>query len=90
MPNGVVVREALNDGLRDIGLDVPSPEGAFYAMPEVPAGFVDECIERGVVIVPGEAFGDAGERYARISYATSTEELEEALAIMEEAYEAVN
>jgi len=82
-------RDLVVDGLREIGLDVPTPAGAFYVMPEVPEGFVDECIARGVVIVPGEAFGDAGEGYARISYATSTEELEEALAIMGEAYEAV-
>ncbi|MBP1985702.1 pyridoxal phosphate-dependent aminotransferase [Halolamina salifodinae] len=82
-------RDLVVDGLREIGLDVPEPEGAFYVMPEVPEGFVDECIARGVVVVPGEAFGDAGEGYARISYATSTEELEEALAIMAEAYESV-
>ncbi|GAB7095550.1 aminotransferase class I/II-fold pyridoxal phosphate-dependent enzyme [Halolamina litorea] len=82
-------RDLVVDGLREIGLDVPEPEGAFYVMPEVPEGFVDECIARGVVVVPGEAFGDAGEGYARISYATGTEELKEALAIMEEAYEAV-
>ena len=82
-------RDLVVDELRDIGLDVPTPEGAFYAMPEVPEGFVDECIARGVVIVPGEAFGSAGEGYARISYATSTQELEEALSIMGEAYDAV-
>ncbi|QKY21579.1 pyridoxal phosphate-dependent aminotransferase [Halolamina sp. CBA1230] len=82
-------RDLVVDGLTDIGLDVPTPEGAFYVMPEVPEGFVDECISRGVVLVPGEAFGSAGEGYARISYATSTEELEEALSIMGEAYEAV-
>jgi aspartate aminotransferase len=79
-------RDLVVDGLRDIGLDVPEPAGAFYVMPEVPEGFVDECIDRGVVVVPGEAFGAAGEGYARISYATSTEELEEALEIMEAAY----
>ncbi|MFW5935561.1 MAG: pyridoxal phosphate-dependent aminotransferase, partial [Halolamina sp.] len=82
-------RDLVVDRLRDIGLDVPTPAGAFYAMPEVPEGFVDECIDRGVVVVPGEAFGDAGEGYARLSYATSTEELEAALTIMEGAYDAV-
>jgi aspartate aminotransferase len=82
-------RDLIVDGLTDIGLDVPAPEGAFYVMPEVPEGFVDECIDRGVVVVPGEAFGAAGEGYARVSYATSTEELEEALTIMAEAYDAV-
>lgn len=83
-------RDLVLSGLEEIGLEVPTPQGAFYAMPKVPEGFVDECIERGVVIVPGEAFGEHGEGYARISYATSTEELREALDIMAEAYDAVN
>jgi len=29
-------------------------------MPRVPEGFVDECLDRGVVVVPGEAFGEHG------------------------------
>ncbi|MFC4358857.1 pyridoxal phosphate-dependent aminotransferase [Halobium salinum] len=82
-------RDLLLSGLDDIGIEVPTPHGAFYAMPKVPEGFVDECIERGVVVVPGEAFGEHGAGYARISYATATEEIEEALEIMAEAYDAV-
>ncbi|MGM0591228.1 MAG: pyridoxal phosphate-dependent aminotransferase [Halobacteriota archaeon] len=81
-------RDLVLDGLADIGIDVPTPQGAFYVMPEVPADFVDECIARDVVVVPGEAFGEGGQGYARLSYATSTEELEEALDIMAEAYAA--
>jgi aspartate aminotransferase len=83
-------RDIVVGGLREIGLEVPSPEGAFYVMPEVPEGFVDECIDRGVVVVPGEAFGEHGEGYARISYATGTEQIREALDIMEAAVEAVS
>jgi aspartate aminotransferase len=82
-------RDVLLAGLEDIGLECPTPTGAFYAMPKVPEGFVDACIERGVIVVPGEAFGAHGEGYARISYATNVEELEEALARMGEAYDAV-
>ena len=82
-------RDIVLEGLRDIGFDVPTPEGAFYVMPKVPEGFVDECIERGVVVVPGEAFGEHGEGYARLSYATSTEEIHEALDIMADAADAV-
>ena len=82
-------RDLLLDGFAEIGLDCPTPKGAFYAMPKVPEGFVDACIERDVIVVPGEAFGEHGEGYARISYATSIEELEEALDRMGEAYEAV-
>ncbi|MFC7057773.1 pyridoxal phosphate-dependent aminotransferase [Halovenus salina] len=82
-------RDVVLDGLTDMGLSVPTPEGAFYAMPEVPEGWADEVLERGVVVVPGEAFGDHGEGYARLSYATDMESLKEAIEIMREATAAV-
>ena len=82
-------RDVLLDGLNDMGLDVPTPEGAFYAMPEVPDGWVDEVVDRGVVVVLGSAFGDNGEGYARISYATDVETLREAIDVMREATRAV-
>lgn len=82
-------RDVLLDGLESMGLTCPRPSGAFYAMPEVPDGWVEEVIDRGVVVVPGEAFGDHGEGYARISYATDIETIEEALDIMAAATEAV-
>ncbi|WP_436923905.1 pyridoxal phosphate-dependent aminotransferase [Halosimplex amylolyticum] len=82
-------RDVLLDGLADIGLECPTPHGAFYAMPEVPEGFVDEVIDRGVVVVPGDAFGEHGAGYARISYAVDVETLQEALDVMGEAYDAV-
>jgi len=82
-------RDVLLDGLADMGLACPTPKGAFYAMPEVPEGWVDELIDRGVVVVPGEAFGAAGEGYARISYATDIGEIKEALDVMRAATAAV-
>jgi aspartate aminotransferase len=82
-------RDVVLDGLADMGLDVPTPQGAFYAMPRVPDGWVDEVIDRGVVVVPGEAFGANGAGHARISYATDMETLKQALAIMDEATAAV-
>ena len=74
------------------GLKCPSPEGAFYVYPScegaigktAPSGrriandldFVSELLEaEGVAVVQGEAFGLAP--HFRISYATSTEALEE-------------
>ena len=78
-------RDVLVDGLEDMGLSVPTPKGAFYAMPEVPDGWTDEVIDRGVVVVPGEAFGDAGAGHARISYAVDVETLKDALEVMGEA-----
>ncbi len=82
-------RDLVLDGLSEMGLDVRTPQGAFYAMPKVPEGWVDAVISRGVVVVPGEAFGDRGAGYARLSYATGTEELKDALERMGEATRAV-
>jgi aspartate aminotransferase len=82
-------RDVLLDGLADMGLECPTPKGAFYAMPEVPEGWVDGVIDRGVVVVPGKAFGSAGEGYARISYATDIEEIKEAIEVMRAATEAM-
>ena len=75
------------------GIDCPTPEGAFYVYPSVagcigkttPDGkaidsdsdFVTALLEtEGVAAVQGEAFGLSP--HFRISYATSTEALEEA------------
>jgi aspartate aminotransferase len=82
-------RNVLLDGLTDMGLDVPTPKGAFYAMPRVPDGWVDEVIDRGVVVVPGDAFGANGAGHARISYAVDVETLKEALEAMRGATNAL-
>ena len=83
-------RDVLLDGLEDMGLETPKPRGAFYAMPSVPEGWVDEVIERGVVVVPGDAFGDGGAGSARISYATDLEQLKTAIEVMRTATAALN
>ena len=82
-------RDIVLEGLADAGLDCPTPRGAFYAMPEVPEGFVDECLDRGVIVVPGDAFGEAGAGYARVSYAIGADDLREALDRMADAAAAV-
>ena len=82
-------RDLVLDGLVDAGLSVPTPSGAFYAMPAVPEGWCEEVIDRGVIVVPGGAFGENGEGYARLSYATSTEDLKTALEIIDYATAAV-
>jgi aspartate aminotransferase len=82
-------RDVLLDGLADMGLDVPTPQGAFYAMPRVPEGWVDEVLDRGVIAVPGHAFGEHGRGYARLSYATSMADIHEAIEIMRDATRAV-
>ena len=82
-------RDFVVDSLTDMGLDVPTPRGAFYVMPAVPDGWIDEVLDRGVVVVPGEAFGERGAGSARISYATSMDDLETAMDVLAEATAAV-
>ena len=82
-------RDLLLDGLAEHDIECPTPHGAFYAMPRVPDGFVEECIDRGVIVVPGDAFGEQGAGLARISYATDEDALSEAIGIMGEAAAAV-
>ncbi|MFB6104906.1 MAG: pyridoxal phosphate-dependent aminotransferase [Halobacteriaceae archaeon] len=75
-------RDLVVEALLDMGLTVPEPSGAFYVMPSVPDGWVEEAIDRGVIVVPGDVFGDRGAGTARVSYAASTEDLKEAMEIL--------
>jgi len=79
-------RRFIVDGLRKIGLEVLEPQGAFYVYPYIgkygltSEEFCERLIEEEkVAIVPGTAFGDCGEGYARISYAYSVKHITEAL-----------
>jgi aspartate aminotransferase len=64
-------RDLLYAGLRDLGFDFPRPEGAFYAFVPMGRDRIQQAIARGVIIVPGGAFGSRAPDHARISYATS-------------------
>jgi aspartate aminotransferase len=72
-------RDILYDGLKQLGFDFPLPEGAFYAFVPMKQALVERILSRGVVIVPGSAFGANAPGYARLSYATSRENLLKAL-----------
>lgn len=79
-------RTMIYEGLRKIGLDSFEPEGAFYIFPRISEfGLSSEefcerlLYEERCAIVPGTAFGEAGEGYARISYAYSVKHIEVAL-----------
>ncbi len=77
--------------LRDMGIECFLPEGAFYVFPRIDNfGMTSEEFckrmleEKRVAIVPGGAFGEGSEGFARISYAYSIEHLTAALDRMEE------
>jgi aminotransferase len=83
-------RKLIVSGLNQIGLPTFEPKGAFYAFPKVSAsGLDDETFcnrllqEERVAIVPGNSFGLGGEGFARCSYATAYDKLEEALVRIE-------
>lgn len=92
MPEVEHMRESYNQRrrlvvsrLEEIGLQVFEPKGAFYAFPSIKnTGFTsDEFAERllekeKVAVVPGNAFGESGEGFIRISYASSVANLDEA------------
>jgi aminotransferase len=83
-------RRLFVSGLNRIGLDCFEPQGAFYAFPSIQhTGMTSEAFseqllkEHKVAVVPGSVFGQSGEGFLRCSYATSREELIEALDRME-------
>jgi len=89
-------RDRLVDGLNALpGIHCRSPEGAFYAFPDVRrleerTGFSTEQIAtrllevHGVAVLPGTAFGPGGAGHLRLSFATSDDHLEVALGRMRE------
>lgn len=79
-------RRVIIDGLKKAGLSCFTPSGAFYAFPSIKCtGLSSEkfcerfLMEKRVAIVPGNAFGECGEGYVRISYAASMEDISEAM-----------
>ena len=72
--------------LRNMGLEVNEPKGAFYVFPSIKKFNMSSeefCLkllnEEKIACVPGSSFGIGGEGYIRISYCYSIEELKKAL-----------
>jgi len=82
-------RQVIVKGLNSIGLPCFEPHGAFYAFPSIKStGMTSEefseklLLEEKVAVVPGSAFGKCGEGYVRCCYATSLDDIKEALSRM--------
>ncbi|HOW35436.1 MAG TPA: aminotransferase class I/II-fold pyridoxal phosphate-dependent enzyme [Candidatus Omnitrophota bacterium] len=80
-------RRFIVNALNEMGLDCHNPEGAFYVLPSIKSTgkssmqFSQELLERKkVAVVPGTAFGKSMEGHVRMSYASSYENLKEAMA----------
>ncbi len=79
-------RQLMWRGFNKLGLACAEPRGAFYAFPSVAqTGYDDETfaeqllLQEQVAVVPGSAFGAAGAGHVRACYATSYDDIEEAL-----------
>lgn len=84
-------RQYLIGEFNRLGLTCADPEGAFYAFPSIECSglscteFCEQLLARKkVLVIPGDAFGDAGKMHVRACYATSMEDLHEAIRRIEE------
>ena len=80
-------RRFIVDELNKLGLTCFEPEGAFYVFPSIKGtGMSSEefcqrlLTEKHVAVVPGNAFGESGEGFVRISYCYSLKHITEALS----------
>ena len=79
-------RRYIVDGFNKLGLSCFEPEGAFYCFPCIKStglsseAFCEKLLyDERVAIVPGNAFGDSGEGFVRVSYCYSLKHLQQAL-----------
>jgi aminotransferase len=79
-------RRLVVDRFNGMGLHCFEPRGAFYAFPDISGTGLDDesfaerlLFEERVAVVPGSAFGECGAGHVRACYATSFEQLVEAL-----------
>ena len=79
-------RRFVVDAFNKMGLHTFEPEGAFYVFPCIKStglGSEEFCerllYEKKVAVVPGNAFGDSGEGFIRVSYSYSVQHLSAAL-----------
>lgn len=79
-------RRLMVKGLREVGLTLNEPQGAFYVFPSIRSTgmedfeFAERLLdEEKVAVIPGSAFGDCGRGYVRMCYASPYSLLEEAL-----------
>lgn len=79
-------RRVVLQGLKKAGLKCFEPQGAFYAFPSIKETGLSSnefcerlLLEEKVALVPGNAFGESGEGFVRLSYAYSVETINAAI-----------
>jgi LL-diaminopimelate aminotransferase len=77
-------RDLMLEGLKEAGFVVEEPKATFYMWVRVPEGFTStqlasRLLEEGVVVTPGNGFGEPGEGYFRIALTQKRDRLAEAI-----------
>ena len=78
-------RDLMVKGLQDVGFEVESPRATFYLWIKVPEGYTSSDLterlleDAGLVVTPGNGFGEPGEGYFRIALTQKRERLAEAV-----------
>ncbi|MDQ1910196.1 LL-diaminopimelate aminotransferase [Paenibacillus sp. GD4] len=78
-------RDLVIEGLARAGWEIPKPKATMFIWAPIPKGWTSRQISReilfkaGVVVIPGDAFGQEGEGYVRIALVQEEERLMEAV-----------
>lgn len=77
-------RDMMAAGLKDAGFELEAPKATFYMWVKVPEGYsstqlATRLLEKGVVVTPGNGFGEPGEGYFRIALTQRRDRLAEAI-----------
>lgn len=85
-------REAIYNGLKEIGYECVAPDGAFYLWLKSPIEdekeFVEKAEDYGIVMAPGSGF--CGPGYVRLSFCVAYETILAAMPKFKELYDAIN
>ena len=85
-------RDALCDGLEDLGWERPNAHGSMFVWAKLPGGrtdsmaFCEELMEKaGVVVTPGASFGPSGEGHVRMALVLPPDQITLAVEAIREA-----
>ncbi len=85
-------RDALCDGLEDLGWERPNAHGSMFVWAKLPGGrtdsmaFCEELMEKaGVVVTPGASFGPSGEGHVRMALVLPPDQIALAVEAIHEA-----
>ena len=85
-------RDAIIKGLREMGAEVEAPKSSMFVWAPIPKSYDSASVfcekllnECGIVVSPGNAFGDSGEGYFRMALTTDVDRIELAFTRLKEA-----